>query len=307
MKTLEPYCRAVSSSSQGWGTPTYTGGDYASTHAYGVVSQGIGINSSGVLSLVNNAEFRTGVVAIAGVLPSEAPADQPWFHGEAAATERQPWDGEDLTVSVNAPRIFKGITAYHYVMMTDLLLGAAGTPLKWNDAKEFGEMKARAADPGGEQYNNHFDPANYQPNYFAALDGHRQLLERVFSAGLAPWSVTSRGDLPGDGSTAALWARDDSVAICWIYKVADAEPPGTTIRDFGNVVPPGGNDYRFVWVDPWSGSEIASEDLPAEDPGGGAEWIGAVDVWTGNMASVLPTGFDTRQREDVFVIIQKLN
>jgi len=206
---------------------------------------------------------------------------------------------------LEAPRIFKGVTAYHYVMIADLLLGAAGTPLKWNDAKEFGEMKARAATPGTEQYNNHFHPGNYPADYFAALQGHRQLLEEVFSAGTAPWLISTRGELTDDGSTAALWARDDSVAICWIYATADAKPPATIVRNFVEIVPPGAQNYEFVWVNPWSGAEIRTEQLPAEDPGGGGEWIGGVDFWKDNMDSVLPTGFDNRQKEDVFVIIKK--
>ena len=212
-----------------------------------------------------------------------------------------------MTLVLAGPRKFKGITTYHYVMMADLLLGAAGTPLKWNDAKEFGEMKARAAAPGTEQYNDHFDPANYKADYFAALQGHRQLLEEVFSAGTAPWLTSTRGQLPEDGSTAPLWARDDSVAICWIYAIADAKPPAAIVRNFVEMVPPGGDNYQFVWVNPWTGAQIHTEQLPAQDPGGGEEWIGGVDFWTGNMDSVLPAGFDRRQQEDVFVIIKKLD
>ncbi|MCX7806429.1 MAG: hypothetical protein N3A38_14775, partial [Planctomycetota bacterium] len=180
-RSTDPHGHPISSSSQGWGTPTYLSGDYSSTHAYGRLTGGQGVNLANQLPLANDATFREDVVRIAGVLPGEASSGAPWFHGEAAAIERRAdvpvgHDPDDLLklnavtkVDALGTRIFKGITYYHYVLMYDLLAGAAGTPLKWNDAKEFGEMMARSSAPGSPDYCKYFDAANYKPHYFNAV------------------------------------------------------------------------------------------------------------------------------------------
>jgi len=188
-------------------------------------------------------------------------------------------------------------------MMADLFKGAAGTPQKWNDAKEFGEMKARTAGLGDPQYNVHFDPANYQADFLGALDGHRHIIEDMFSAGTAPWSIVERGGLATDGSTVGLWARDNTnaVAVAWIYTVSDTNPPQVTVRDFTSVVPGTVANYSFEWIDPWTGESILAQPelVPLAN-------IDSVDFWTNKMEQVLPTGFDNRQKEDVFVIIKQV-
>jgi len=296
VEVIDPYHHPISSSS--YGTGTYANGDYASTHAWGNVVGNTGINSQEALALHNNAEFRKAVVRIASVLPGECPTSMPWFHGESGVTERNDTKGEDMEVSTDDPvtdnqYFFKGITGYHYTMMADLLLGAAGTPQKWNDAKEFGEMHARDG-------NIHFTEENYPADYFGALDNHRILIGRMIAAGSPPWTIADRGGFAENGSTAGLWAKNTEAAVCWIYATSDTSPPATTVRDFTSAVPEAAQNYEFDWIDPWSGGIITSTVVPAAG-------IGSVDFWTGKMDQVLPAGFDNRHQEDVFVIIKKLN
>jgi hypothetical protein len=68
----------------------------------------------------------------------------------------------------------------------------------------------------------------------------------------------------------------------------------------------------LTWINPWTGEYIVQnpdpEVLPGSDPGGGAPWIGNVNIWDNKMEAVTPQGgLDRRQKEDVFVIIKKVN
>jgi len=209
--------------------------------------------------------------------------------------ERDPTTGDDLILRLSGPRIFKGITSYHYTMMTDLLNGAAGAPLKWNDAKEFGEMAARSAAPSSfEQYNAHFDGANYKANYMIALDAHRNIVSALIVAGIAPWSVTDRGVIEDVGGVAGLAAKNETVGVCWLYKTQENANGSRDLSAFA----PQGSSFSLEWINPWNGSSLLNETVSLTE-------LAAIDIRTGKMDSVAPTGFEERSAEDVLVLIKK--
>ncbi|MCX7806790.1 MAG: hypothetical protein N3A38_16625 [Planctomycetota bacterium] len=119
--------------------------------------------------------------------------------------------------------------------------------------------------------------------------------------------MKGKGRLLPENGTAGLFARNDTVAALWIYKTIDGPLPNAgKVRNLAGLLP-GGANYELRWINPWDGSYViaGAENLPGENPGGGNPWIGAVDIWTGKMEAVAPTGFDERQREDILIIVKK--
>ena len=334
-KATDPYRHPYSCSSSGYKQYDYLAGDYASTHAYGRLWNGTGSNQPKVMKFENNAKFRVSMARdVASQLPTKlyntaVAKDMPWFHGEHGLVERTSGDGErhqtmgrdpdPVTLALTGKRIFKGITAYHYVLMHDLIRGAAGTPLKWNDAKEFGEMKARAARPGTQDYCKYFENLaprkNYPPNYFDALQGHKRLMNTLIDSGVTPWSMTERDF--NRATTKAVWgmyARNKGVTVFWIFRTKEGDVPADQRKqDFrkykGQRILPKGNWYSLTWVNPWTGKTIGGAQVisahPApKDPN--KEWIGSVNIWDGKMASVIPQGFVSgdKKPEDILVIVK---
>lgn len=315
MSAADPYRHPHSSASQGWDCPSYLGGDYVSTHAYGRLwGNGPGLNKPEILRVLNNAYFRLGVMSVASRLPTEMARDnRPWFHGEEGLPERTEGSAtqapQDLALRLRPPRVFKGLTTWHYVSMLGLMSGAAGTPLKWNDAKEFGEMRARISKPGGQDYCQYFrydeQNPNYPPNFFDALKKHKAILNSISGTGVAPWAVGVRGHVDPLRTTTGIYNKGKEAGVIWIVKCVDgAIPPNERVRNLAKYVPTG-DRYHAIWLNPWTGSQLCEEELLAK-PEDNKPWIGAVDFWVGKMEKVEPEGFEAseRKQEDVLVLIR---
>jgi hypothetical protein len=309
-RAMDPYGHPVSSASAGYTSnlqpSTYRAahwleGEYVSTHAYDVLRDaGVGINSQSVLALANNASFRKDVVEVAGQVPSDlagrAPV-RPWFHGEIGVYERTP-TGTPLEVTTTGPYIFKGVTAFHYVLTSDLFRGAAGVPLRWNDAKAFGEMRHRTSAKSGVC--DRFTAAKYPADYFAELVGHRKLVNALIARNVAPWQVLpgtgGRGTIPAKGGTAGMFMRSNAATACWLYRVTDGDPSGGNREiNLTSYAPAGAAEYELTWVNPWTGKDLIT------DPG---VTNLQVNYWDGRMEAVAPVGFDRRPKEDVVVVIE---
>jgi len=318
IRGLDPYKRPMSSSSHGYtsvGQPHYFSGDYASTHAYDLLpTSGLGSNSNQTLFLSNTPSFRGDVLHVAKQLPEDMltqPA-KPWFHGEHGVVERDQTTGEPNVVGVSGTEAtivvgsgyvtgttyFKGVTAFHYTMMSDLMRGASGTPLRWNDAKGFGEMRWRASEKSRPC--PLFEALAYSADYFEELAGHRRIVSALIASKLAPWQAISgtggHGEIPATGGTTGLFMRSTTTTACWLYRVVDGVPPvGDRQIDLTSYAPAGATKYDLKWINPWTGAELGA--IP------GVSDL-EVNYWDGRMELVAPEGLDRRHSEDILLIIE---
>ena len=110
------------------------------------------------------------------------------------------------------------------------------------------------------------------------------------------------------------FTRPPGVCIPWEEKRKDKDkgqlpelPAAMRRRDLKGAAPPGAQQCELVFMNPWTGEVIprAGATVSGTDPGDRREWLGSVDIWSGRMEAVVPTGFDERAKEDVLVIIRK--
>jgi hypothetical protein len=269
-------------------------------------------NSVRILNARPDAKFRVEMIRIASHLLGKVGAAKPLIHAEAGVTERS-YGRRILAGDYDLES--KGILAYHYFLMTDLFRGAAGTPLKWCDSKEFGEMKACGTSP-------HFSGTRYRTNYFKQIEGNKELAHLLMVWGLAPWQINGRWCLDPTKvddedekkrlealGYMALGVRSPGAAAVWI--VSKADPPDLSsaqggvptektidLRDAVAEEDRGEGVFDLFWFDPWSGSFIKWHE---------ANWclLEGMNFWDDKMERVTPTGFGARQKEDVVVFILK--
>ncbi len=138
--------------------------------------------------------------------------------------------------------LYPGI--YHFGIWTAILDGHAGTPMEWNDGKEFGELRWRTR-PGP------FSRKNYP------IDLPRELTAlRRFLAGHEPGDfVSGQGLDPRIHCMAGesvrlhtLHHRTQDIVLGWLYgDQGDAEFTVSGLE---------GGRYRLTWFDPWTGRPL---------------------------------------------------
>jgi hypothetical protein len=137
-------------------------------------------------------------------------------------------------------------TLYHHALWAAILSGQAGTPMDWDDGKEFGELRARA-EPGP------FDATHYPLDNGAQLRALRRFLGDLDPATLEPCREPARVVVTGVDAVraAALTTKAGAVVVHgWLYA-----PESTgTLRIQGLADGP----WRLRWFDPWTADEAGA-------------------------------------------------
>ncbi|MFO7898112.1 MAG: hypothetical protein R6V58_03515 [Planctomycetota bacterium] len=144
-------------------------------------------------------------------------------------------------------------TLYHHAIWAAIFSGQAGTPMDWDDGKEFGELRWRKR--GGA-----FDRESYPINHVARIKALRRFLGGLDPGDLASCSrKRPEVKLEASESTSvfALYRRTTHDAVYgWLLSVGgDARLTLTGLA---------AGTYRLRWYDPWTGKPVAR--LPAPEP-----------------------------------------
>ena len=142
-------------------------------------------------------------------------------------------------------------TLYHHAIWAALLSGQAGTPMDWDDGKQFGELRWRGR-------KGIFDREHYPIDHVEQLQALRRFLGdlkpdawRRCGAGDAAVSCLSAGRL----QVAALCSAEAPEGVCgWLLA------PGADAKLTLKGLKPG--TWRLEWFDPWTGRALA-EPKPA--------------------------------------------
>jgi hypothetical protein len=152
----------------------------------------------------------------------------------------------DRDAAADAPsRLYP--TLYHHAIWAAVFSGQAGTPMDWDDGKEFGELRWR-------KRKGIFDRQSYPIDHTAEIKALRRFLKGLDPDGLAGCDepkapVTCRAKPGGTAIVCALHGVKRDRIVGWVY----ATEPACTLAPKG--LAPG--TYRVTWHDPWTGSEIA--------------------------------------------------
>jgi hypothetical protein len=154
---------------------------------------------------------------------------------------------------------------YHFAIWAAIFSGQAGTPMDWDDGKEFGELKWR--DRKGI-----FDQEHYPVDHVAQLKALRRFL-----GGLSPDDVVS-SLAPG---AKVKCVGDPGVRVAALYRKAKTTPiVGWLFSSNGNgtfkMTGLRRGAYIVIWYDPWRGTP-----LPMDKPtfvSVGDDGVGAVDA-----------------------------
>jgi hypothetical protein len=172
-------------------------------------------------------------------------------------------------------------TIYHHALWAAIFSGQAGTPMDWDDGKEFGELRARTS-PGP------FDATHYPIDNGAQLRVLQRFLGDLDPTGLEPCLAPSRAIVAGLGTVraTALATRAGPLVIRgWLYA-----PEGEGAFHAAGLAD---GRWRLRWFDPWNGAEIVG--LAAEvEAAGGAATIDCGPV----LARLRGEPFPQRTRED---------
>jgi hypothetical protein len=135
-------------------------------------------------------------------------------------------------------------TLYHHAIWAAIFSGQAGTPMDWDDGKEFGELQPRPV-PGP------FDREHYPVDNAAQLRALRRFLGEAQPDHLRRCGSSRAPSIAGSGGTRVFaLATDDEHATLrgWLFR-----PRGEAVITVSGLpaVP-----YRLRWFDPWTGEEL---------------------------------------------------
>jgi hypothetical protein len=215
-------------------------------------------------------------LAIDGVAAfSKQPATVPRLISEFGAPDRaQPGDPPSPLYP----------TLYHHAIWAAIFSGQAGTPMDWDDGKEFGELQART-EPGP------FDREHYPIDNAAQLRALRRFLGDLRPDHLRPCVGEKGLRLEGTGGARAFaLASDDERPVIrgWLF-CAHGKPGASLARLHAG-------SYRVRWYDPWSGDELRQDFAPLTVGEDGAATVDATPALTALRAGA--SGFPNRSRED---------
>ena len=136
-------------------------------------------------------------------------------------------------------------TLYHHAIWSAIFAGQAGTPMDWDDGKEFGELRWRPRKGA-------FDREHYPIDHVAQLQALRRFLSDLRPGTLA-CCLSRNAEVectPGDNVRVhALYPENARDALYgWLFTLSpNAHFSITGLR-------PG--RYRLAWYDPWTGERI---------------------------------------------------
>jgi hypothetical protein len=175
-------------------------------------------------------------------------------------------------------------TLYHHAIWAAVFSGQAGTPMDWDDGKEFGELCPRAR-------KGIFDRDHYPIDHVGQMKALRRFLGELRPDALrpcgakdAPVSCIPQGSL----RAFALCSTGDAPGVHgWLFA------PGNDARFSLRGLPAG--TYLLEWFDPWTGRAIESP-VPQRVEVGEA---GAIEIDAAAALAVLRANaepFPTRSR-----------
>ena len=136
-------------------------------------------------------------------------------------------------------------TLYHHAIWAAIFNGHAGTPMDWDDGKEFGDLFARKR-PGI------FDAEHYPIDNPAQLRALRKFLALLKPEELLPCSAfdakvvcTGRGE----ARASALYEPKHTSVYGWMFTRGGE----STMIALRGVMP---GTYMLTWYDPWTGEQI---------------------------------------------------
>ena len=181
---------------------------------------------------------RAWTHTIAGVVSyAQAPIDgRPRLISEFGAQDR--YAPED-TPSHTYPSL------YHMALWPAIMTGQAGTPMDWDDGKEFGELRWRERE-------GVFDPKRYPVDNAARLKALRRFLGDLSPEHLAPCrhkgtrvTLTTQQLI---GVYALHATRGAEAVYGWVFS-----PEGDGAFAISGLKP---GAYRLQWFDPWTGDAL---------------------------------------------------
>ncbi|MBA2482097.1 MAG: hypothetical protein H0V44_15655 [Planctomycetes bacterium] len=140
-------------------------------------------------------------------------------------------------------------TLYHHGIWSAIFSGHSGTPMDWDDGKEFGELRPRARAGA-------FDRNHYPIDLVAQMQALQRFLEgcppdRFASCRLGGAAVRCRPE--ADERAFALYATSGTAEVRgWLFAGSGR---GAALLDG---LPTG--DYQLTWFDPWTGRPISDLD-----------------------------------------------
>jgi hypothetical protein len=139
-------------------------------------------------------------------------------------------------------------TLYHHAIWASIFTGQAGTPMDWDDGKEFGELAPR-------ERKGIFDKEHYPIDNAEQLRALRKFLEITSPDRLRSClsdDATVRCNSNSDAKVYALYDAEANSAFGWIFARKDAEFTLTGLK-------PG--MYALTWYDPWNGLPFKDSEL----------------------------------------------
>jgi hypothetical protein len=137
-------------------------------------------------------------------------------------------------------------TMYHHGAWSAIFSGHAGTPLDWDDGKEFGELTAR--DRAGI-----FDKEHYPIDNAAQLRALRKFLAPLHPDALRACSAadaTVTCSAEGHGRACALYEPQHTSVYGWMFA-----PSGETVIALRGLA---SGRYTLTWFDPWTGEAVGT-------------------------------------------------
>ena len=136
-------------------------------------------------------------------------------------------------------------TLFHHAIWAAVFSGQAGTPMDWDDGKQFGELRWR-------ERAGVFDQAHYPVDHAAQLAALRKFLGELTPDRLAPCGEKAALQCRPEGTLRAfvLHSTPKAEAACgWLF----VPKTDTQLRLLG--LPAGA--YVLRWYDPWTGEAVA--------------------------------------------------
>jgi hypothetical protein len=182
------------------------------------------------------------------------------FNSEFAVIERKP-ENEKWDPVVDGPKKGKdqlwrqygkrNPTFTHYAIWASMLSGASAIPVKWNDGKEFGEMRWRT------DGTDNFGKATYPVDNFAEVIALREFLlgpdNPLDFSTLAP----APADLTADNAALKghiLRSENKSVCAGWLYNSqGSGNLAGVKVTIKGLKAT---TTYTVIWYNTWTGKKI---------------------------------------------------
>ena len=135
-------------------------------------------------------------------------------------------------------------TLFHHAAWAAIFSGQAGTPMDWDDGKEFGELRWR-------KRKGIFGREEYPIDHVAEIKALRRFLTGLLPDGLHPCLEKGPGvtcAATGAARALALHAEGRDAAYGWVFA-----PGGEAEMTLTGIAP---GHYRLTWYDPWTGRPV---------------------------------------------------